>query len=158
MLYTSILWLSWLIITPSYLKSDQGLLSVSSSTQEGFIADTIIKTPDGYKSIESLEINGQVIGYDTSNQQYCPCRITEITKQCAPNSIKIITSNNVIQTGAYQKFYITEKKDFALAKDIKPGDCLYGISGVRGIPGYPNYTRIKSALSYQKKNLNWEDR
>jgi hypothetical protein len=129
-LYTSILWFSLLIITPTYLKSVvQDLRIVASSMQEGFIADTIIKTIDGYKSIESLKLNDQVIGYGTSDQQYYSCRITAITKQCAPNSIRIITSNNVIQTGAYQKFYIAQKKNLILAKDIKPGDCLYGISG-----------------------------
>jgi hypothetical protein len=130
MLYTSILWISCLIITPSCLKSEaQDFLRVTSSTQEGFIADTIIKTIDGYKTIESLEINDQLMRYDTDTQQYYPCRITAITKQCAPNWVKITTDNCVIQTGIYQKFYIAEKNDLIFAKDIKPGDCLYGGSG-----------------------------
>jgi hypothetical protein len=99
-------------------------LNTISSTQEGLTADTIVKTIDGYKNIKSLSTNDQIIGYATDTKQYYPTRVTAVTKQIAPNLIKITTNNDVIQAGAHQKFYLPEKKNWILAKDVKSGNYL----------------------------------
>jgi hypothetical protein len=84
----------------------------------------MVKTVEGYKSIGSLTTQDQIIGYDHERNQYYSAPINAIKRYDCDSFIQIITSNEVIQTGPYQKMYLHNQHDWVFAQDIQPGDCL----------------------------------
>lgn len=102
------------------------LFSTNLLFSEGFVAGTLVKTSLGYKPIEQLEENDEVIGYDLKQN----CTSKKILKTFSNISSEITTiiidNNTIIRTASDHKFYFPfGENDWVEAKDIKPGNILY---------------------------------
>ncbi len=98
--------------------------------QEGFAADTLVKTPNGYVPIQLLQVNNIVISNDQNNNLQ-QSFITGITKYYTTYCIKIVIDDCICHVAPQQKFYISSKKEWLAAEHIKPGDMLYTCNGNR---------------------------
>ncbi len=96
--------------------------------QEGFAAETLVKTPNGYVPIQLLQVNNIVLSNDQNNNLQ-KSLVTNITKYYTPLRIKIVTDDCICHVAPQQKIYISSKKEWVVAEQIKPGDLLYTGNG-----------------------------
>lgn len=110
--------------------------------QEGFAADTLVKTPNGYVPIQLLQVNNIVISNDQNNNLQ-QSFITGITKYYTTYCIKIVIDDCICHVAPQQKFYISSKKEWLAAEQIRPGDAIYTCNGNKYVT---NIERIERSL------------
>jgi hypothetical protein len=91
--------------------------------QEGFVAGTLVKTPNGYTPIEQLQAGNTVIGYDQQTG-YTERKVLNVIQQEASYYVKLSLSNITCSIGTHQKFYLSHHNAWAQARHLKPGDLL----------------------------------
>lgn len=99
------------------------LLTISLAHGEGFIAGTLVKTPEGYTPIEKLKVDDVVISFDL--QGACVERRVTHTQQKHAGGFFIVTVNGqAITVADDHKFYLAPEKDWILADELKAGHVL----------------------------------
>ena len=71
---------------------------------EGFITGTLVKTPDGYMPIESIEVNDSVICCDDDGNIVTSIVLAK-QKKIAPSPVIVTTKTSVIIADHHQLFY-----------------------------------------------------
>ena len=108
----------------------------SCDKNEGFIADTKVKTLDGFTSIENLKIGDKIIGYDLLGNRNNKI-VLGISTELISQYLKISTEHEVIYVAPNQKFYLFQEDQWIYAKHIKLNDELSlnqaGYSSVKNI-------------------------
>lgn len=92
--------------------------------EEGFIAGTQIKTPEGYKSIEDIKAGDLITGFDPI-EGYQEKSVLGVTTNQIKKYIKISVGNEIVYTGFNQQFYLPEKNDWVIALHISPSSVNY---------------------------------
>jgi Tfp pilus assembly protein PilE len=87
--------------------------------QEGFCANTLVKTPFGYKPIKKLNQDDIVIGSNGREK-----RIVAITKHYVNRCVKLIIHNTTMYTGYDQYYYKSPTCAGVKAHKLKAGDML----------------------------------
>ncbi len=89
--------------------------------QEGFLAGTLVRTPDGYKPIEELKIGDAIIGEDC-----IPKIVLEVSRMPITEYIKISLGNETICAALDQKLYLAQEGIWITAQDITASHWLLG--------------------------------
>ncbi len=84
----------------------------------GFAASTLVKTPRGYQTIESLDI-GDFVYSITPQRTFKLSKVTHTTSYALPHAIKIVTENDIIIAAPKQKFYLPHDSKWISAKKIR---------------------------------------
>lgn len=96
----------------------------TNALQEGFMASTQIKTPEGYRNIEDIKAGDLIIGFDPI-EGYKEKSVLGVTKNQIEKFIKISAGREIIYSGFNQKFYLPEKNDWIAAQDITSAEAVY---------------------------------
>lgn len=94
-----------------------------TSIQEGFVAGTLVKTPQGYTPIELLQVGDTVIGYD-EHIGHIGRTVLNVFRQHVQNYIRLYINNIFCEIGSHQKLYKHENNTWVQVKQLKPGDRL----------------------------------
>ena len=84
---------------------------------EGFLAGTLVKTEDGYRSIEHLAVGDSVISFDFDGKS-CQSKIVQISKKTIKGFVALQIGEKTVCAGPDQKFFLPEKGDWIKAKNI----------------------------------------
>jgi len=102
------------------------LLISNTILSEGFLAGTLIKTPNAYKPIEQLKENDLVTSYSFQNKNLVEGKIIKIKKVNYKTCIKLTIEGEDLLTAPDHKFYcpLNEKNHWVKAKELKSGDFI----------------------------------
>jgi|SRR5581483_609724 len=89
---------------------------------EGFMPDTLITIPHGFRHIEKLTTKDLVLSPSTTNSQNYP--ITCIQKNIVNSHAIISFANTTLCSAIDQKFYSSTRKQWVQAQDLKPSEFL----------------------------------
>lgn len=93
------------------------LLIISKmALSDGFIAGTLIKTPTGYKTVENLTINDEVISFDCQKKIFLNDVVVNIEIKHSPTLQKISYLNRIVLCDTGQKFYCKIEDEFTWKK------------------------------------------
>lgn len=93
------------------------LLFLSPVLYAGFIAGTLVKTPDGYVAIEQLVVDSIVYCSD-DNGNLTTSHITHILNKSLPSYVAIVVDNLYIGATLDQQFYLTYEKRWSTARSL----------------------------------------
>src|SRR5690606_20315106 len=99
------------------------LLSCIQSCTAGFIAGTLVKTPNGHIPIEQLEVNDLIICYDYQNS-FTTRSISHIKKQTTTAYLCIVCESKPLYTSSDHLFYLPQQNIWV------PAHLLKSIAGV----------------------------
>ena len=95
---------------------------------EGFVAGTLVKTPNGYIPIERLKKGDFVLSYDIASwpsHEFCaPKRVTATGYRYADSITKIFVNGNVIRLAGDHMLYLPLEKEWVYAHSVRVGDML----------------------------------
>ncbi|MCM8531298.1 MAG: polymorphic toxin-type HINT domain-containing protein, partial [Lentisphaeraceae bacterium] len=89
-----------------------------------FVAGTLVKTPKGLKTIESLEVDDEVITRDEETGEILAHRITETFHSWAESIYDIKVNDEIISTTGNHRFWLPKKNDWLPARELRSGDYL----------------------------------
>src|SRR5438105_2666331 len=92
---------------------------------EGFLAGTVVCTPEGYVPIEELSIGDQVITCDF-NTGYTTESIVDITSYEIIDFLRLTISDFTIEVACNQQFLVPLEQKWVQASRLKEGVCLLG--------------------------------
>lgn len=97
----------------------QNVLCAKEKCKEGFLAGTLIKTVNGYKSVERIKINDYIIGPDLQGNNFARL-VLNCKKKKLKEYIHILLGGQSVDIAPKQKFYCTKTKSWVCAKDLIP--------------------------------------
>lgn len=86
---------------------------------EGFVKNSLIKVPSGYKKIQDLEIGDVIYGSDNHEKI-----VVDTFEQQAPQFVRLTKNNEIIHVACHQKFYLPQQNSWIAAQDITPSDIV----------------------------------
>ena len=105
-------------------------LTFAQIHSEGFVADTLVDTPDGYKQIEDIKSGNNVFSYVFTKYEIATNTIKEINSEKTKKLIKIELENDTeIFAAPDQIFFLYKNFKMAPAKKLKAGKLLASING-----------------------------
>ena len=124
------------------LAKDRFTLKRRKSTQAGrcigagrncFKAGTQVRTKEGYKNIEDIEVGDEVLAYDeeTGEQAYKP--VVHLFRNESTDWTTVKVEGIEIESTPGHKYYIPEESSWRSAKDLKIGDKVLLSDGRYGI-------------------------
>lgn len=95
----------------------------STLIQEGFVAGTLVKTPQGYTPIEQLQVGDTIIGYD---EHIGPTgrTVLNVFRHHVQSYIRLYLDNVFYEIGSHQKLYNHENNTWVQVNQLKPGNRL----------------------------------
>ena len=96
------------------------MIALNANEQEGFLENSLIKVPSGYKKIQDIKV-GDII-YGSSNHEKM---VVNIFKQQALRFVCLTKDNEVIHAACHQRFYLPEQDRWIFAQDITPSDIVF---------------------------------
>lgn len=93
-------------------------LNIQFNNLFGLEAGTKVLTENGFVSVEKLEINQRIIGYNLKDKSYPRIPITDIIVYDQEDVITITTQNGIVRASPDQLFY-----DNSLQKFVEAMDC-----------------------------------
>lgn len=85
---------------------------------EGFVAGTLVKTPDGYKTIETFACKEHIACLDCAASRLVEGKVTRVHKRRAKTCIRLIAHDCSVEMAGEQRLYIPSLKKWARAQDI----------------------------------------
>ncbi|MFA6090042.1 MAG: polymorphic toxin-type HINT domain-containing protein, partial [Candidatus Woesearchaeota archaeon] len=86
---------------------------------EGFVENSLIKTPSGYQKIQDLEIGDIVYGSDNHEKI-----VIDTFEQQASQLVRLTKDNEIIHVACHQKFYLPQQNKWIAAQDITSLDIV----------------------------------
>lgn len=99
------------------------LLIFCKSAGEGFVAGTIVRTPNGHTPIEKLNVQDVVIAYDYKNSLVAK-PIISLFHHTTPYCVRIWISDDYIDVAPDQKFFLPIKNIWVTAQNLTVEDIL----------------------------------
>ena len=93
--------------------------NTQSLSHEGFLAETLVGTPYGYRYIKDLEKNDIIIGYDQYGN-YQKHAIQSISQTTGDTYIKITIGDETLYAAPHQKFCIANEDLWIEAQHLTP--------------------------------------
>lgn len=90
-----------------------------SFSQEGFCANTSVKTIAGYTNIQDLK-EGDIVVEGNDNKKV----VVGITKKYVKQYVRLVIDDTVLCVGCDQQYCVLPEHIWVAAQDIKVGDCL----------------------------------
>ncbi len=84
---------------------------------DGFLAGTLVKTPDGYRPIEELAVGDIVISYDFDGKQ-TQSKIIDVQRKTVKSFARLNFGQNSLCAAVGQRFFLPEKERWIKAKNI----------------------------------------
>ena len=90
----------------------------------GFVAGTLVSTPNGHRSIEQLEIKDIVVCCHPKKRAYANSAITDLKSQFLPELVQITVAGEIIESAPDQLFFVQSVSDWCFAYDLNVGQIL----------------------------------
>lgn len=113
---------------------------------EGFVAGTLVKTPQGHVPIENLH-SGDAVMCCTQEGVVTTRPITNVTINWIDQPIAIITQDQCMVTGPEQALFLTSKHGWTRANNIAAGDSMLSISRTT-VPAKAVYPLERPVITY----------
>lgn len=81
------------------------------------MSGTLVKTVNGYRSIETLAVGDSVISFDFDGK-LCQSRIVQVSKKTVKGFVALQIGEKTVCTAPDQKFFLPEKGDWIKAKNV----------------------------------------
>ena len=91
--------------------------SILNVCSQGFVAGTLVKTPQGYIPIEQIRPGNQVLSYNYRNA-IVPCSVQAIYSYEVDQYIEVITPNNFIGMGLTQRLFLPKRHEWIQASEL----------------------------------------
>ncbi len=111
-----------LITTLPCLSNDELLV-------EGFLAGTLVHTPQGCRRIEQIQEGDLVTVYNFKRERFVSRKVVKPFSWHASSHLVLLVNDEFIGTGFEHKFYVPEQDDWVAARNLKAGDYLFIQSG-----------------------------
>ncbi len=84
---------------------------------DGFLAETLVKTPDGYRPIKELAVGDLVISYDFDGKPI-QSKIIDVQSKTVKSFARLNFGQNSLCAAVGQRFFLPEKERWIKAKNI----------------------------------------
>ena len=98
-----------------------------------FIAGTKVKTEDGYKNIEEVEVGDKVLAYDEETGKQAYKEVKRLFRNESKEWTIVKVNGEEIESTSGHKYYLPEKKEWRSAEELKEGDKVLLWDGRYGI-------------------------
>ncbi len=96
---------------------------------EGFLAGTLVHTPQGCRRIEQIQEGDLVTVYNFKRERFVSRKVVKPFSWHASSHLVLLVNDEFIGTGFEHKFYVPEQDDWVAARNLKAGDYLFIQSG-----------------------------
>ena len=94
-----------------------------------FVAGTLVKTSDGYKPIEEVEVGDEVVTRDEQTGEIRLHKVTETFHNFTDELFDFKVGEEILSTTGSHEFWLPRKKSWVPAKQIEEGDFLLAANG-----------------------------
>ncbi len=95
-----------------------------------FVAGTPVKTPDGERAIETIEVGEEVLAFDTRQQRALVRKVIGVERKLAPSLVRLVIGGSAITTTPDHYFWV-DGSAWVRAFELRVGDWLKLPSGER---------------------------
>ena len=117
-------------VTGEKLPNSQG---ATCNQGKCFIAGTKVKTEDGYKNIEEVEVGDKVLAYDEETGKQAYKEVVRLFRNESKEWTIVKVNGEEIESTSGHKYYLPEKKEWRSAEELKEGDKVLLWDGKYGI-------------------------
>ncbi len=89
----------------------------------------MVKTKDGYKKIEQIQVGDQVTSYDFKHKSYVERNVVSLCRKHVKSYLQISTHKGTLNVTYSHKFYLPLKKEWVRAYHLHRGDVLLSAHG-----------------------------